>query len=126
MFADTTNRIDLSLGSEVIDHLLRLPLAYFERRRIGELASRINELEQIRSFLTGTDLTVVLDAIFSVIYIAVMVFYSPFLTVVGLATVPLFGILTMCVSPIVRQQLRQKAERQGLRSHALFYKIPSY
>jgi ATP-binding cassette, subfamily B, bacterial HlyB/CyaB len=113
LFADTTNRIDLSLGSEVIDHLLRLPLAYFERRRIGELASRINELEQIRSFLTGTALTVVLDAIFSVIYIAVMVFYSPFLTLVGLATVPLFAILTICVSPIVRQQLRQKAERHG-------------
>jgi CRP-like cAMP-binding protein len=113
LFTDTTNRIDISLGSEVIDHLLRLPLAYFERRRIGELASRINELEQIRSFLTGTALTVVIDAIFSVVYIAVMVFYSPFLTFVALSTVPLFGILTICVSPIVRQQLRQKAERNA-------------
>ena len=29
LFVDTTNRIDLSLGSEIIDHLLRLPLRYF-------------------------------------------------------------------------------------------------
>jgi ATP-binding cassette subfamily B protein len=111
LFADTTNRIDLNLGSEVIDHLLRLPLKYFDRRRIGELAGRINELEHIRQFLTGTALTVVLDAIFSVVYIAVMLFYSWVLTLVALATIPLFALLTTVVSPIVRRQLRHKAER---------------
>ena len=111
LFVDTTNRIDLSLGSEVIDRLLRLPLNYFDRRRVGELASRINELENIRQFLTGTALTVVLDAIFSVIYIAVMLFYSWVLTIVALSTVPLFAVLTLIVSPVVRRQLRTKAER---------------
>lgn len=111
LFVDTTNRIDMSLASEVIDHLLRLPLSYFERRRVGELAGRINELESIRQFLTGTALTVVLDAVFSVIYIAVMLVYSWVLTIVALATVPLFAILTLVVSPTVRRQLRTKAER---------------
>jgi len=111
LFVDTTNRIDLILGSEVIDRLLRLPLNYFDRRRVGELAGRINELENIRQFLTGTALTVVLDAIFSVIYIAVMLFYSWLLTIVALATVPLFALLTIFVSPVVRRQLRTKAER---------------
>lgn len=113
LFADTTNRIDLSLGSEVIDHLLRLPLRYFEKRPVGEISSRINELENIRSFLTGTALTVVLDAIFSVIYIAVMVFYSWLLTLVALATVPLFAILTFIFAPIVRSQTRTKAEKNA-------------
>jgi ATP-binding cassette, subfamily B, bacterial HlyB/CyaB len=111
LFTDTTNRIDLSLGSEVMAHLLRLPLSFFDRRRIGELAGRFNELENIRQFLTGTALTVVMDAVFSVIYIAVMLFYSWQLSLVTLATVPLFGLLTLCVSPIVRQQLQTKAER---------------
>jgi len=111
LFVDTTNRIDIALGSEVIDRLLRLPLNYFDRRRVGELASRINELENIRQFLTGTALTVVLDAVFSVIYIAVMLFYSWILTLVALATVPIFALLTIFVAPIVRKQLRTKAER---------------
>lgn len=111
LFVDTTNRIDLGLGAEVIDHLLRLPLSYFDRRRIGELAGRINELENIRQFLTGTALTVVLDAVFSVIYVAVMLFYSWLLTLVTLATIPLFAILTIFVSPIVRRQLHKKAEK---------------
>ncbi len=113
LFVDTTNRIDLALGASVIDHLLRLPLRYFERRPVGELSTRVNELENIRQFLTGTALTVVLDAVFSVIYIAVMIFYSPLLTVVALATVPLFGLLTFIVAPVIRQQSRTKAERNA-------------
>ncbi|MCM1983849.1 peptidase domain-containing ABC transporter [Lyngbya confervoides] len=113
LFVDTTNRIDLSLGAEVIDHLLRLPLGYFDRRPVGELATRVNELENIRQFLTGTALTVVLDAVFSVIYIVVMVIYSWLLTIVALATVPLFALLTLLVSPLIRRQVRVKAERNA-------------
>jgi ATP-binding cassette subfamily B protein len=113
LFVDTTNRIDLSLGTEVINHLLRLPLNYFERRPVGELAIRINEMESIRQFLTGTALTVVLDAVFSVVYLLVMLFYSPTLTLVALATVPLFAGLALLVSPLIRQQARTKAERNA-------------
>ncbi len=113
LFVDTTNRIDLALGSEIIDHLFRLPLKYYEKRPVGELATRINELENIRQFLTGTALTVVLDAIFSVVYIIVMLAYSWLLTIVALATLPAFALLTWIVSPIVRGQLRTKAERNA-------------
>ncbi len=113
LFVDTTNRIDLSLGSEVIDHLLRVPLLYFEKRPVGEISSRIHELENIRSFLTGTALTVVLDAVFSVIYIAVMIWYSWQLTIVALAAVPLFALLTFIFSPLIHQQTRIKAERNA-------------
>jgi ATP-binding cassette subfamily B protein len=113
LFVDTTNRIDMALGSEIIDHLLRLPLKYFERRPVGEISTRINELENIRQFLTGTALTVVLDAIFSVIYIAVMLIYSPVLTFWALGVVPILVLSTAIFAPIVRRQLRSKAERNA-------------
>ncbi|HEY9618326.1 MAG TPA: peptidase domain-containing ABC transporter [Microcoleaceae cyanobacterium] len=113
LFVDTTNRIDLALGSEVIHHMLRLPLPYFERRPVGELATRVNELENIRQFLTGTALTVVLDAVFSIVYIIVMLIYSWVLTLVALATVPLFALVTLVASPIIRNQSREKAERHA-------------
>lgn len=113
LFVDTTNRIDMTLGAEIIDHLFRLPLRYFDRRPVGELSSRVNELENIRQFLTGTALTVVLDAVFSVVYIVVMVIYSWLLTLVALATIPLFVLVTLLASPIVRRQLRVKAERNA-------------
>jgi HlyB family type I secretion system ABC transporter len=113
LFVDTTNRIDLSLGSEIIDHLLRLPLRYFERRPVGEVSTRVNELEKIRQFLTGTALTVVLDCVFSVLYVLVMLAYSPLLTAVSLAIIPVFIGLTLIFSPTIRQQLRTKAERNA-------------
>ncbi len=113
LFVDTTNRIDLSLGSEIIDHMLRLPLRYFERRPVGEISTRVNELEKIRQFLTGTALTVVLDSVFSVVYIVVMLLYSPLLTAVSLAIIPVFIGLTLVFSPTIRRQLRVKAERNA-------------
>ncbi|WP_157259992.1 peptidase domain-containing ABC transporter [Chamaesiphon minutus] len=113
LFVDTTNRIDLALGSQIIDRLLRLPLRYFEKRSVGELSTRVNELENIRQFLTGTALTVVLDSVFSVLYIVVMLIYSWLLTLVALATLPLCILITTAVSPIARKQLRDKAERNA-------------
>jgi len=110
LFIETTNRIDLSLGEQVIDHLLRLPLNYFDRRPVGELSSRLAELEQIRSFLTGTALTVVLDSVFSVIYIIVMLIYSWVLTIVALLVAPLLALITVSTSPVIRRQLREKAQ----------------
>jgi len=109
LFVDTTNRIDLSLGTQIIDHLLRLPLSYFDRRSVGEVSSRIGELEKVRGFLTGTALTTILDAIFSVLYIGVMLLYSWQLTLLTLAVVPFLVALVLIVSPIVRIQLQNRA-----------------
>ena len=110
LFAETTNRIDQRLGAEVIDHLLRLPLGYFDRRPVGELGSRIAELEKIRNFLTGTALTTILDAAFSVIYIVVMALYSWALTLVALGVLPIQVGLTVLGAPLFRRQFRQAAE----------------
>ena len=113
LFSDTTNRIDMGLASQVIDRLVRLPMSYFGKRTTGELATRVQELQNIRSFLTGTALTVLLDVVFSVIYIGVMLFYSPMLTFTALSVVPLLIILTAIFSPILRKLLRHKAIRHA-------------
>ena len=113
LFSDTTNRIDIALGAQVIQHLLRLPLNYFDRRPVGELQTRIAELGNIRQFLTGNLLTLVLDSLFSVIYIAVMLIYSGVLTAVTLGVIPLFLGLTLVASPAIRSQLRKAAERNA-------------
>ena len=86
----------------MIQHLLRLPLRYFDKRPVGELQTRIAELGNIRNFLTGSLLTLALDALFSVIYIAVMLIYSGVLTAVTLSMVPLFLGLTIVASPLIK------------------------
>ena len=118
LFTETTNRIDLRLGAEVIDHLLRLPLSYFDRRPVGELGTRIAELEKIRNFLTGQALTTVLDAAFSVIYIVVMVLYSWLLTLIALSVLPIQIGLTVLGAPLFRRQYRDAAnENARTQSH---------
>lgn len=113
LFVDTANRIDVSLGAEVIDHLFRLPLRFFEKRPVGELSSRIGELEHIRQFLTGTALGVVMDTVFSIVYVVVLFAFSWKLTLLSLSVFPLIGLIIFMVSPIIRQQIREKALRHG-------------
>ena len=103
---------------QVIDKLLTLPFSYFSKRNVGETTSRINEVENIRSFLTGSGLTVILDAIFIVIYIAIMVSYSLPLTLVTPSIIPLIALITIFISPMIRRLLRQQAvENAKVQSH---------
>jgi ATP-binding cassette subfamily B protein len=113
LFTETTNRIDLRLGAEVIDHLLRLPLSYFDRRPVGELGTRVAELEKIREFLTGQALTTLLDTAFSVIYIVVMLFYSWLLTLIALSVLPIQVGLTLLGAPLFRRQYREAAQENA-------------
>lgn len=111
VFTHTTNRMDVGLGAQLYRHLLGLPLAYFETRRVGDTVARVRELETIRQFLTSSTVTVVLDVLFSAVFLAVMLLYSPFLTVVVLCSLPLYAILSAVVAPLFRSRLNDKFNR---------------
>jgi ATP-binding cassette, subfamily B, bacterial HlyB/CyaB len=111
IFSHTTSRIDVELGARLFRHLVNLPLAYFQARRVGDSVARVRELENIRSFLTGNTLTVVLDFFFSVIFVAVMFFYSVPLTLIVLVSLPLYFGLSLMVVPILRGRLNEKFAR---------------
>jgi ATP-binding cassette, subfamily B, bacterial HlyB/CyaB len=108
LFSHTTNRVDVILGSKLFKHLLALPLKYFELRRIGDTVARVRELENIRQFLTGTALTVVLDTFFTIVFVIAMFFYSVPLSFVVLASLPFFILLSVIVTPILRARLQHK------------------
>ena len=111
----TTNRIDVELGRRLFHHLFRLPLAYFETRAAGQTVARVRELETIRSFLTGQGLTSVLDLLFTVVFFAVMFIYSPKLTLVVLASIPIYVIIAALIRPGLRELINEKFNR-GARS----------
>ncbi|MBD1843752.1 peptidase domain-containing ABC transporter [Cyanobacteria bacterium FACHB-63] len=113
IFTHTARRLDLSLSAQLFRHLMRLPLAYFESRRVGDTVARVQELENIRQFLTGTALTVILDSIFAVVYLALMFFYSIPLTGVALAVLPLYAALTLTTTPILRNWLNETFNRSA-------------
>ncbi|MEJ8849684.1 type I secretion system permease/ATPase [Variovorax rhizosphaerae] len=111
VFSHTTNRIDVELGARLFRHLVQLPLAYFQARRVGDSVARMRELENIRSFITGNALTVLLDVVFSIVFIAVMLFYSVPLTLIVLVSLPLYFGLSLAVVPILRKRLDVKFAR---------------
>lgn len=118
VFSHTTSRIDVELGARLFRHLLQLPLAYFQARRVGDSVARVRELENIRSFLTGNAITLVLDLAFSVIFIAVMLLYSVTLTLIVLVSLPLYVGLSLTIMPVLRARLNEKFAR-GAENQAL-------
>ncbi|WP_431494562.1 type I secretion system permease/ATPase [Pseudomonas brassicacearum] len=111
VFAHTASRIDVELGSRLFRHLVTLPLSYFQARRVGDSVARVRELENIRSFLTGNTITLVLDVLFSVVFIAVMFFYSGWLTLVVLLSLPLYVVVSLLITPVLRARLNESFAR---------------
>lgn len=111
VFSHTTNRIDVELGARLFRHLMALPIAYFEARRAGDSVARVRELENIRNFLTGSALTLVIDIFFTFVFLAFMACYSLFLTGVVLASFPFYIAISAGVTPVFRRRLDEKFNR---------------
>ena len=118
VFSHTTSRIDVELGARLFRHLVSLPLAYFQARRVGDSVARVRELENIRSFLTGNAITLVLDVAFSVIFVAMMFAYSVPLTLSVLASLPIYVGISLLLVPVLRARLNEKFAR-GAENQAL-------
>jgi ATP-binding cassette, subfamily B, bacterial HlyB/CyaB len=111
VFSHTTNRIDVELGARLFRHLLALPIAYFQARRVGDSVARVRELENIRNFLTGSALTLTIDLFFTFVFLAVMFNYSGLLTWIIIASFPLYIAVSIVTTPIFRHRLDEKFRR---------------
>src|SRR3984893_13585993 len=111
LFSHATNRIDVELGARLFQHLLALPTAYFQARRVGDSVARVRELESIRTFLTSSALTLVIDLFFTFVFLGVMFLYSPLLTGVVLAGFPFYVGISAGATSRFRQLLDDKFKR---------------
>ncbi|HSU76680.1 MAG TPA: peptidase domain-containing ABC transporter, partial [Burkholderiales bacterium] len=113
----TGNRVDAVLGQTVFRHVLRLPMPYFEHRQTGVLVARLHGVEQIREFVSGAAVTLLLDCPFLVVFLAVMLWYSWQLTLIALAVLLAVAGLSLAVSPLFRARLDHQF-RVGARNTA--------
>ncbi len=111
VFSHTTSKIDVELGARLFRHVLALPMAYFESRRVGDTIARVRELENIRTFLTGQALTSVLDLFFTVVFLAVMFWYSGWLTLIVVLSLPVYALVSAGITPVLRKRLNDKFAR---------------
>lgn len=105
--ADLSDRVDVRLGSSVVEHLLRLPLPYFESRQVGGILFNVNQLYNIRQFIVDQLLGVGLDVLFAVIFFVVLLLISPTLTLIVVAVAPVLMLINVLASPILIRLIRQ-------------------
>lgn len=117
IFVHTTSKIDAKLGAKLFHHLLALPIAYFERRKVGNIIARVRELDTIREFIANKSISVILDVLFSGVFVAVMLLYSVKLTMVVLAFVSVIGLIYFFITPQLRKRLEEKFQ-MGAQSNA--------
>ncbi|WP_354016408.1 type I secretion system permease/ATPase [Endozoicomonas sp. NE40] len=114
LFSHTSCRVDVELGSRLFEHLLKIPIAYFSSRPVGQVVARVRELENIREFLTNNAMTLILDLFFTVVLFAVMYFYSPTLTWVVIGSIPFYILLSVLISPGLHNRAKERFERSAI------------
>ncbi len=123
LYSETSQKIDVELGARLFRHLLSLPISYFENRRVGDTVTRVRQLETIREFLTSASLTVLIDPIFTIVFMVAMCVYSP--TLFGIVVISLIGYVAVAkvVTVPLRARLDEKFERSAANNALLVESI---
>jgi subfamily B ATP-binding cassette protein HlyB/CyaB len=104
----TGNRVDAVLGTRAFEHLLALPIRYFEHRSTGVLVARLHAVETIREFVSGAAVSLLLDLPFLVIFLVIMFYYSALLTLITLAGLAVIIVMSIVIVPPIRERLNQQ------------------
>lgn len=113
LFTETAQKIDVELGARLFHHLLALPLGYFERRRVGDTVTRVRQLETIREFLTNASLTVMIDPMFTIVFLVAMLFYSPMLFAIVLVSLVAYALVSFMAAGPLRARVNDKFEKSS-------------
>jgi len=119
IFIHTTNKIDAKLGAKLFKHLFRLYYVYFENRQVGNIIARVRELDRIREFITNKAVSVLIDAFFSVVFIAIMLVYSVKLTLIAVLFVAIIAAIFLIVTPELRNRLEDKFQQGAIQNSYL-------
>jgi ATP-binding cassette subfamily B protein RaxB len=100
--------LSFQLGGNVVRHLLRLPLGYFERRHVGDLLSRIGSIQPIQSLLTKGIVNILIDSALLITTLVVMMIISPALTGIVLGLTVLYLVFTQLLYPGLRRRTEEE------------------
>ncbi|WP_350336207.1 type I secretion system permease/ATPase [Coralliovum pocilloporae] len=113
VFAHIASCVNSELSARLFRHLVYLPLGYFGSRLSGEVIARVREMDNIRNFLTGSALMMVIDLVFVGVFLAVMYVYSPRLTLIVVISLLVFLMIWIAVAPFLRKRVEAEYERNA-------------
>jgi ATP-binding cassette subfamily B protein RaxB len=100
--------LSFQLAGNIVRHLIRLPVDYFERRHVGDLLSRIGSIEPIKDLLTQGVINVVIDAVLALTTLIVMTLISPTLTMVVVGFTFVYFLVSMAMYPGLRRRTEEE------------------
>lgn len=104
----TGNRVTKEFADRIYSHLFHLPFAYFRAWPVGETISRLSETDTIRAFIVGAAAGVLLDVVFTFLYLAILFSLSSQLTLILLVGLPLQVLVYFGFGPFLRERLRDE------------------
>lgn len=112
--AHMANRITSELGYRIYKHTLHLPLQTIQKWQVGEVLARVQEVDTVRKFLTGTIANVVLDLMFAIIYVAALLSISPFLTLIVVVMLPAQMVVFAVIGPFLRTRMQSAFQASSI------------
>lgn len=113
------NRLDLTAISGFINHAMRLPLKFFESRRVGDIITRVQENQKIQRFLVGQVMLSWLNFVTGFVYLGLMLYYNWQLTLLVIGLIPFIVILTLVATPLLRRVSRERFNASADQNSAL-------
>lgn len=92
LILSATQRFGFQLSSNLFSHLLRLPLSFFERRHVGDIASRFQSLDRIRDQITSGAIEALIDGLMVIVTLCMMAYYSPLLSAIVVTALTLYSL----------------------------------
>ncbi len=120
-----SSKLGMRMISDLFNHLMKLHMRYFRTRKIGDMLTRFGDNENIREILTSASISTVLDAMMVVFYLGLMFYYNPKLTCVALIFIPLFILLTLIFTPIMKRNNQRQFEKEAISESSLVESIKS-
>ena len=118
-----TNKIDISTATKTFNHLMRLPVDFFERVPSGVLLKHMQQTEKIRGFLSGNLFFTILDLFSLAIFIPFLLFYSVTLTLIVLGFTLLMALVIACLIKPFQRRLDELYQAEGKRQSMLVESI---
>ncbi|PQJ84996.1 type I secretion system permease/ATPase [Aliivibrio sifiae] len=110
VFGHLASQVNAELSGRLYRHLVGLPLTYFKQRQTGQIIARVREMAQIRQFLTGSTLMLLLDLIFVTVFIAVMFHYASPLTWLVIGSLVIYFLFWLIAGPLIRKKVESEYE----------------
>jgi ATP-binding cassette, subfamily B, bacterial CvaB/MchF/RaxB len=111
--------LQFQLSGRLFHHLIRLPMAYFEKRHIGDILSRFTSLEPIRNLISQGLVTAVIDGFMAVATLLMIFIYSPLLALVVLAALALYLVLRLAMFRMLRRRTEAMIQTKA-QEHSTF------